>query len=114
MAGQSPSDSMLRNGHPQGRPQPSMQHAPYPYPSAGTPQSASQPALGAILSPQPRMPANMQGMQSPSTEWGMDRPPVVQDPNRPASRPSSFVNSASRTSSESPRPFAPNGQPQVR
>lgn len=96
--------------------------------------------MGAILSPQPRAPANMQnmqsmqGMQSPSGEWAMDRPPPMQDPNRPSSRPSSFINNggnmnynamnnggagsggnnpvSSRTSSESPHPFVPNGHQQ--
>ncbi|KAH9935931.1 RhoGAP-domain-containing protein [Epithele typhae] len=57
LAALSPSDGLLRNGLPQaGRPQGSqLQHQPFSYP--GTPQSSSQPALGAILSPQPRMPA---------------------------------------------------------
>ncbi|KAI0741919.1 RhoGAP-domain-containing protein [Daedaleopsis nitida] len=121
MANQSPSDSLLRNGHLRLQPPP-MQHSPFSYPPpAGTPQSASQPALGAIHSPQPRMPANvqnmqnMQSMQSPSGDWQMERPPPVQDAGRSSSRPSSFINtSTSRTSSESPRPFAPNGQHQQR
>ena len=113
MATQSPSDGLLRNGHPQGRPQPApMQHSAFSYPAAGTPQSASQPALGAILSPQPRIPANMQGMPSPGPEWALERPPAVQDPNRPSSQ--AFSGAASRTSSESPRPYATNGQPQPR
>ncbi len=109
----STSDSMLRNGQPQSRPQPPpIQHLPFPYPPPnGPPQSASQPAIGAILSPQPRMPANMQNMQSPGADWSMERPPPVQDPNRPSSRPSSYVNS-SRTSSESPHPYQQNGQQQ--
>ena len=131
MANQTPSDSALRNGHPQARgpAPPPMQHSPFSYPAAGagagTPQSASQPALGAILSPQPRVPPNMQGMQSPGTDWAamMERapPPAMQDATgmgmgmgRPASRPNSFVNASSRTSSESPRPYVGNGQPQVR
>ncbi|KAI0693199.1 RhoGAP-domain-containing protein [Cerioporus squamosus] len=127
------SDSMLRNGHPQPRTQaPPMQHSPFSYPAPGGPgngtpqQSASQPSISAIHSPQPRMPANVQNMQnmqnmqmqSPSTEWSMERPPPVQDPNggRPSSRPNSFINnnSSSRTSSESPHPYLPNGQHQQR
>lgn len=120
MGNPSQSESLLRNGHPQSRPQPPpIQHSPFSFPpqGGGGPQSATpnQQSMGAILSPQPRAPANMQSMQSaqnPSTEWTqMERPPPMQDPHRPSSRPNSFVSSAmpaSRTSSESPRPYAPN------
>ncbi|KAI0629290.1 RhoGAP-domain-containing protein [Trametes polyzona] len=147
IANSSPSDSLLRNGHPQSRPQPPpIQHSPFSFPPpANAPQSATQSSSmgGAILSPQPRAPANMQnmqnaqnmqGLQSPGAEWAMERPPpMMQDPNRPSSRPQSFVNTnmsgmnnmnmnmnsnsahpASRTSSESPHPFVPNGHPQQR
>ncbi|KAH9893484.1 RhoGAP-domain-containing protein [Cubamyces lactineus] len=143
VSGSAPSDSVLRNGLPPARPQPPpIQHSPFSFPPpAGGPQSATQQnSMGAILSPQPRAPANMQnmqsmqGMQSPSGEWAMDRPPPMQDPNRPSSRPSSFINNggnmnynamnnggagsggnnpvSSRTSSESPHPFVPNGHQQ--
>ncbi|KAH9847287.1 RhoGAP-domain-containing protein [Lenzites betulinus] len=118
MGNPSQSESLLRNGHPQSRPQPPpIQHSPFSFPPQGGPQSATpnQQSMSAILSPQPRAPANMQSMQSaqnPSTEWTqMERPPPMQDPHRPSSRPNSFVSSAmpaSRTSSESPRPYAPN------
>ncbi|TBU30656.1 RhoGAP-domain-containing protein [Dichomitus squalens] len=120
MANPTPSDSVLRNGlSPQRQQPPPMQHSPFSYPPpTGNPQPTSQPSMGAIHSPQPRMPANMQGMQSPSPDWGMERPPGVQDPNRPSSRPSSFINTSvnpsSRTSSESPHPYVPNGQHQQR
>ncbi|KAI0328665.1 RhoGAP-domain-containing protein [Cubamyces sp. BRFM 1775] len=145
VSGSAPSDSVLRNGLPPTRPQPPpIQHSPFSFPPpAGGPQSATQQnSMGAILSPQPRAPANMQnmqsmqgmqqmqGLQSPSAEWAMDRPPPMQDPNRPSSRPSSFINNggnmnyntmnngggnnpvSSRTSSESPHPFVPNGHQQ--
>ncbi|KAI0641959.1 RhoGAP-domain-containing protein [Trametes meyenii] len=129
LANQSPSDSMLRNGHPPSRSQPPpIPHSAFSYPPpGGAPLSATPTSIGAILSPQPRAPANMQNMQSPSAEWAMDRAPpppgpssslIMQDPNRPSSRPSSFINSAnnhngsSRTSSESPHPYVPNGQAQ--
>ena len=120
MANPTPSDGVLRNGLSSQRQQPPpMQHSPFSYPPpAGNPQPPSQPPPGAIHSPQPRMPANIQGIQNPSPDWGMERPPAVQDPNRPSSRPSSFVNTnvnpSSRTSSESPHPYVPNGQHQQR
>ncbi|KAI0820813.1 RhoGAP-domain-containing protein [Trametes gibbosa] len=111
MGNPSPSESLLRNGHPQSRPQPPpIQHSAFSFPAPGGngPQSATPNAqsMGSILSPQPRTPANMQNMQSPSTEWT-----PMQDQHRPSSRPSSFVNSnmpSSRTSSEGPHPFASN------